>query len=108
MKETKPKLPPALINMLNEHTGGCFFVFYVDDLGNPDFIFHTDSPMMREGFVTSMAATVGALQTENELSNEIWHRESLSRRGIESFDHDEILDDDEGDDRRVFRSQGED
>jgi len=102
LKKAK-KLPPALYSMLNENVNGCYFLFYLDSNGAPAYKLHTDQPVMTDGFVNRMAATIGALQIKNQLDSELWHKESLSHQGIEDIDIAMIREDDDEDSDDDFR-----
>ena len=97
-KEEQSGMPKALLSMINENAGGCFFLFYTNGDGDPQCHFQADNATMKSGMINKLSSTVEALREADNIDGESWKSHVLDSMGIKMMtleDLEQMMDEDE-------------
>lgn len=97
-EETQKGMPQAILNMINENSGGCYFLFYINADGTPQFVYDADNQMVHSGMVQTLAKIVNALEEVEGVQGEVFKEQFLESLGVKSFDMSDFDDLEDEDD----------
>lgn len=93
-------MPKAILNQINENSGGCYFLFHVNEQGEPYFSYHLDNDLMFAGMLSRLKSVIDSLSILDELEGEGVRDAFLEAMGISNLSNgsDVNFDDDDDDD----------
>ena len=95
MSEKSMGMPESILRMIDENSGGAFFLIYTDETGEPHCNFKSDNATMQSGLIQRLKATVEALSNFQDMDQEVWKQTLLEQMGckIVSSDYFDNFDD---------------